>query len=64
MFFEVLIKHILSLKNCNTICKKKKKKKKYKKKEIFVELILPNLECNLEDIFAQNILYFNKVVYN
>ena len=31
MFFEVLIKHILSLKNCNTICKKKKKKKKYKK---------------------------------
>ena len=62
MFFEVLIKHILSLKNCNTICKKENKN--YKKKEIFVELILPNLECNLEDIFAQNILYFNKVVYS
>ena len=62
MFFEDLIKYILSLKSCNTICKKKKIKIT-KKTQIFVELILPNLECNLEDIFAQNILYFNKVVY-
>ena len=30
MFFEVLIKYILSLKNCNTICKKENKN--YKKK--------------------------------